>query len=130
MLKRAALILLLIVIFGVMVVFSYLNTGEVEVNLAFVSVTTSISIAFTVTLVVGWLFGVVSMGFFALRLVNERRTNANNLTGTAIEGGTPRDLAKGDFVVVPENTPHWFSAVNGSIILMTMHVPRTVGSPH
>jgi len=34
MLKKAGLIVLLIVIFGVMVVFSYLNPGEVEVNLA------------------------------------------------------------------------------------------------
>ena len=51
-------IILLIVIFGVMVVFSYLNPGEVEVNLAFVTVTTSISIAFTVTLAIGWLLGV------------------------------------------------------------------------
>jgi hypothetical protein len=48
MLKKAGLIILLIVIFGIMIVFSYLNTGDVEVNLAFVSITTSISIAFTV----------------------------------------------------------------------------------
>ena len=74
MLKKAALILLLIVIFGIMVVFSYLNTGDVEVNLAFVSLTTSVSIAFTVTLVAGWLLGVISMGLYALRLANERRT--------------------------------------------------------
>jgi hypothetical protein len=49
MLKKAGLIILLIVIFGIMIVFSYLNTGDVEVNLAFVSITTSISIAFTVS---------------------------------------------------------------------------------
>ena len=74
MLKKVGLILLLVVIFAVMVVFSYLNTGDVEVNLAFVSVTTSVSIAFTVALAVGWLLGVISMGVFALRLVNERRS--------------------------------------------------------
>jgi uncharacterized integral membrane protein len=96
MLKRAALILLLIVIFGVMVVFSYLNTGEVEVNLAFVSVTTSISIAFTVTLVVGWLFGVVSMGLFALRLVNERRTLRRALRVSESEVTSLRTLPLSD----------------------------------
>jgi len=96
MLKRAALILLLIVIFGVMVVFSYLNTGEVEVNLAFVSVTTSISIAFTVTLVVGWLFGVVSMGLFALRLVNERRTLRRALRVSESEVTSLRNLPLSD----------------------------------
>ena len=96
MLKRAALILLLIVIFGVMVVFSYLNTGEVEVNLAFVSVTTSISIAFTVTLVVGWLLGVASMGVFALRLVNERRTLRRALRVSESEVTSLRSLPLSD----------------------------------
>ena len=96
MLKRAALILLLIVVFVVMVVFSYLNTGEVAVNLAFVSVTTSISIAFTVTLVVGWLFGVVSMGLFALRLVNERRTLRRALRVSESEVTSLRSLPLSD----------------------------------
>ena len=58
------------------------------------------------------------------KLVNEKRTNAANLTGTAIEGGSARPVAKGDFVIVPENTPHWFSPINGTIVLMSLHVPR------
>jgi len=62
------------------------------------------------------------------KLVNETRTNASNLTGTAIEGGTSRAVAKGDFIIVPEKTPHWFSAINGTIVLMTIHVPRPVGA--
>ena len=96
MLKRAGLILLLILIFGVMVVFSYLNTGEVEVNLAFVSITTSISIAFTVTLVVGWVLGVGSMGVFALRLVNERRTLRRALRVSESEVTSLRNLPLSD----------------------------------
>ena len=62
------------------------------------------------------------------KLVNESRTNPENLTGTAIEGGASRTIAKGDFVIVPENTPHWFSAINGTITLMSLHVPRTAAS--
>jgi uncharacterized integral membrane protein len=77
-------------------VFSYLNTGEVEVNLAFVSVTTSISIAFTVTLVVGWLLGVVSMGFYALRLVNERRALRRALRVSESEVTSLRNLPLSD----------------------------------
>ena len=96
MLKKAALILLLIVIFGVMVVFSYLNTGTVEVNLAFISVTTSVSIAFTVTLVAGWLLGVVSMGFYALRLVNERRSLRRALRVSESEVSSLRSLPLSD----------------------------------
>ncbi len=62
------------------------------------------------------------------KLANEKRTNAENLTGTAIEGGTAQAVAKGDVVIVPENTPHWFSAINGSVVLLSLHVPRTGAS--
>jgi uncharacterized integral membrane protein len=96
MLKKAGLILLLILIFGVMVVFSYLNTGDVEVNLAFVSITTSVSIAFTVTLVAGWLLGVISMGVFALRLVNERRSLRRALRVSESEVTSLRNLPLSD----------------------------------
>ena len=63
------------------------------------------------------------------KLVNEKRNNADNLAGTGIDGGTPREVAKGDFLIVPENTAHWFSAIKSTLILMTFHVPRTVNSP-
>jgi mannose-6-phosphate isomerase-like protein (cupin superfamily) len=58
------------------------------------------------------------------KLADEKRTNAENLSGTGIAGGTSRHIAKGDFVMVPENTPHWFSAIDGSIVLMSLHLPR------
>jgi len=63
------------------------------------------------------------------KLADEKRTNPENLTGTGIEGGTPRQVAKGDFIIVPENTAHWFSAIKETLVLMTFHVPRTVNSP-
>jgi mannose-6-phosphate isomerase-like protein (cupin superfamily) len=58
------------------------------------------------------------------RLKDEKRTNAANLSGSAIEGGTSRHVAKGDFIMVPEGTPHWFSAIDGTIVLMSLHLPR------
>ena len=57
------------------------------------------------------------------KLANEK-ANGDNLSGTGIEGGSPRQVAKGDFVIVPENTPHWFSAINGNIALMSFRLPR------
>ena len=33
----------------------------------------------------------------------------------AIEGGVSRHVAKGDVVVIPENSPHWYKDVDGSI---------------
>jgi mannose-6-phosphate isomerase-like protein (cupin superfamily) len=60
------------------------------------------------------------------KLVNETRTNATNLSGTGIENGVSRTVAKGDFIMVPENMPHWFSSIHGTLVLMTFHVPRSV----
>jgi mannose-6-phosphate isomerase-like protein (cupin superfamily) len=62
------------------------------------------------------------------KLVNEKTSTPGNLTGTAIEGGKSQAVAKGDFVIVPENTAHWFSAIDGTIVLMSLHVPRSGAS--
>lgn len=32
-----------------------------------------------------------------------------------IEGGVTRKVSKGDVVLIPENTPHWYSQVDGAI---------------
>lgn len=61
------------------------------------------------------------------KLTEEKRTNAENLTGTGIEGGKNQAVAKGDVVIVPENTPHWFSKIDGTVVLMSLHVPRSGG---
>jgi mannose-6-phosphate isomerase-like protein (cupin superfamily) len=58
------------------------------------------------------------------KLTNESRTNAANLTGKGIEGGVTRKVAKGDFIMVPEGTPHWFSAIDGTVVLMSLHLPH------
>jgi mannose-6-phosphate isomerase-like protein (cupin superfamily) len=58
------------------------------------------------------------------KLTGETRTG-DNLQGTGIEGGMSRTISKGDFVIVPENTPHWFSKIDGTLVLMSLHVPRT-----
>jgi mannose-6-phosphate isomerase-like protein (cupin superfamily) len=65
------------------------------------------------------------------KLKDEKRTNAENLTGTGIEGGNSQSVAKGDVIIVPENTPHWYSAINGTLVLMSLHVPRSAtGGTH
>ena len=58
------------------------------------------------------------------KLKNETRTNAANLSGTGIDGGVSRHIAKGDFIMVPEGTPHWFSAIDGTVVLMSLHLPH------
>ena len=58
------------------------------------------------------------------KLKEEKRTNADNLSGTGIEGGASRRVAKGDFIMVPEGTPHWFSSIDGTVTLMSLHLPH------
>jgi mannose-6-phosphate isomerase-like protein (cupin superfamily) len=57
------------------------------------------------------------------RIVMETRPNVDNRTGTAIEGGTPRRVGKGDFIMVPAGSPHWFSTIDGVLVLMSLHLP-------
>jgi len=59
------------------------------------------------------------------KLTNESRTNAANLSGSGIESGVSRRVAKGDFIMVPEGTPHWFSAIDGTVVLMSLHLPHS-----
>jgi len=47
---------------------------------------------------------------------------AMTMGGTAIEGGSPRKIAKGDYIMVPANTPHQYTEVQG-LIMMTLHMP-------
>ena len=57
------------------------------------------------------------------KLVHSKPLNAGNLTGDSIEGGKAMRVSKGDVFVVPQNTPHWFSKVDGHVIDISLHVP-------
>lgn len=46
-----------------------------------------------------------------------------NISGTAIAGGHEQRLSKGDYVLIPSNTPHWFNDVRGEFAIVTMHMP-------
>ncbi len=63
------------------------------------------------------------------KLTGGKRVDAANWQGTGVDAGTARAVAKGDVIFVPENTPHWYSQVNGTLVLMSMHVPRPVPAP-
>ncbi len=58
------------------------------------------------------------------KLVDEKRTNETNLSGSSISGGDTRRVSKGDWFLVPAGVPHQVSAVEGPLTLMTLHLPR------
>ncbi len=48
-------------------------------------------------------------------LQDGRQTAPFEIRGTKLVGGDVRTLAKGDVIVVPKGTPHWFRDVKGPI---------------
>ncbi len=96
MLKRIAVIILVVIIFTVMLVFTYLTTGTVEVNLVLATVTTSVPVAFTIAFAIGWLFGILCMGVWALRLINDRRNLRRSLKVSESEVTSLRNLPLND----------------------------------
>ncbi|HEX4272805.1 MAG TPA: hypothetical protein VHZ32_15530 [Rhizomicrobium sp.] len=56
-------------------------------------------------------------------LIGQKPGSGPTFSGTGIEGGTPRKIAKGDYIMVPPDTPHWYTDVQGTFVSMTIHVP-------
>jgi mannose-6-phosphate isomerase-like protein (cupin superfamily) len=49
-------------------------------------------------------------------------TAENEIRGESIEGGDSHELSKGDIIVVPAGTPHWFKAVEGEFLYYLIKV--------
>lgn len=54
--------------------------------------------------------------------IEPRETAPNELRGSRIDGGDVRQLSKGDVIIVPNNTPHWFKEVSGTFLYYTIKV--------
>ena len=96
MLKRIGLAILIVLIVVVMATFTANNTGMIDIDLAFAEFTTSIPLAFTMTFALGWLFGILCLGFFALKLINERRILRRSLRMSENEVTSLRNLPLSD----------------------------------
>jgi uncharacterized membrane protein YciS (DUF1049 family) len=96
MLKRIGLAILIVLIVIMMATFTANNTGMIDIDLAFAEITTSIPLAFTVTFAIGWLFGVLSLGFYVIKLVNERRILRRSLRMRESEVSSLRNLPLSD----------------------------------
>jgi mannose-6-phosphate isomerase-like protein (cupin superfamily) len=46
------------------------------------------------------------------------------MNGAKIDGGEAHKVSKGDFLVVPQGTPHQFTETDGNLVLMTIKMPR------
>ena len=60
-------------------------------------------------------------------LVNGVPRPGGNLSGSGIDGGMPRHVGPGDVIAVAAGTPHFFSAIGGKLVLVSIHMPA--GTP-
>ena len=51
-----------------------------------------------------------------------RDTAADEIRGTAVDGGEARQLTKGDVIIVPRDTPHWFKEVREPVLYYVVKV--------
>lgn len=96
MLKRAALLITILLIAIVVFTFVAKNTGVVTIDLAFATATSSIAIVITATFVAGALFGFLCMGSYVLRLMTERRSLRRALRATESEVTSLRHIPLSD----------------------------------
>jgi glc operon protein GlcG len=54
--------------------------------------------------------------------VDPKMVAANEFRGSMIDGGETRQLKKGDVVIVPKGTPHWFKQVDGAFLYYVVKV--------
>ena len=92
MLKQIGIVILIILTFLLMLWFTNSNPGVVTLDLAFGTVQPSISLAFSVTFVIGWVFGLMCTSMFILRLINERRRLRRALSNSESEVSSLRNL--------------------------------------
>ena len=57
-------------------------------------------------------------------MVGGKSTGPGQLRGTGIDGGQTMQLKKGDVVLVPAGTPHWFKEVPKSVVYYTVKAIR------
>ncbi len=92
MLKRIGIVILVVLIFLLMLWFTTSNPGIVSLDLAYGIVRPSIPLAFSVTFVMGWAFGLLCTSMFIFRLVNERRRLRRALRNSESEVSSLRNL--------------------------------------
>jgi hypothetical protein len=55
-------------------------------------------------------------------MVGGSETAPDEIRGTSIRGGETRTLSKGDVIIVPKGTPHWFKDVAGPVLYYVVKV--------
>ena len=55
-------------------------------------------------------------------MVGGKTTAPDEIRGSNVNGGETRTLMKGDVIIVPKGTPHWFKDVSGPVLYYVVKV--------
>lgn len=55
-------------------------------------------------------------------IVGAKTTALDEIRGTGVRGGQSRKLSKGDVIIVPKGTPHWFKEVSAPVLYYVVKV--------
>src|SRR5438067_13568613 len=55
-------------------------------------------------------------------VIGGKTTAPDEIRGTSVEHGETRRLGKGDVIIVPNGTPHWFKDVDGPVLYYVVKV--------
>ena len=55
-------------------------------------------------------------------MVGGKTTAPDEIRGSTVQGGETRTLTKGDVIIVPKGTPHWFKEVSGPVLYYVVKV--------
>ncbi|MES1167263.1 MAG: cupin domain-containing protein [Pseudomonadota bacterium] len=57
-------------------------------------------------------------------MVEPKETGPNEIHATSITGGVTHHLTRGDMIVIPAGTPHWFREVPGTFLYLLVKVTK------
>jgi putative membrane protein len=96
MFKRIGLVVLVLIILVTMLTFTAMNSGTIDLDLAFFEGTYPISVVLVMIFVVGTIFGMLCMTAFVFRLIKERRALRRSLRMSESEVSSLRNLPLSD----------------------------------
>ena len=92
MIRNLLLVSIALVVVIISAGFAWLNPGQVTLDIGFSVFETTVSYAFIVCFAIGWLFGLLSAAFWAIRQAGQRRKLARQLRLAEAEVANLRQL--------------------------------------
>ena len=96
MLKRISIILVIISIFFLVIYFTSINQNSIRIDFGFVVFEPSVVLGVSLIFILGWIFGLLCLMVYIIKLTNEQRNLKSNLKDAQSELSGLRQLPTKD----------------------------------